>query len=59
MLPFCALTNKIYNGKIMIVNLVGIDGVFALESGINRDYYLKSTHGDVTAVTNGSTVTRT
>ena len=43
----------------MTANLVGIGGVFARESGNNRDYFLINAHGDVTAVTNGSTVLKT
>ena len=53
------LTIKIHNGTIMTTNLVGIGGVFARQSGNSRDYFLKNAHGDVTAVTNGSTITKT
>ena len=46
-------------GNVKTTNLVGIGGVFARQNGNNRDYFLKNAHGDVTAVTNGSTVTKT
>ena len=38
---------------------MGIGGTFARQNESNRDYFLKNVHGDVTAVTNGITITKT
>ena len=46
-------------GEDFITNYIGVNGIFARESGENTDYFFKNGHGDVTGIVRDGEVIKT
>ena len=44
------ISNESVDGSFTASNYIGVNGIFARESGDDTDYYFKNGHGDVTSI---------